>query len=228
MNKKVIPFLILASFFGGIIFLWTWQNREPIIKLISRGSVSVETLPPEQEQTATQSPEENQLSFSVSPPEENQATPSPFPTLAVSVSWSTYVNQKYNYQFQYDSGWFFNSHPPGSEENDRIILQGNIQEKGWPNIGINLQYFDPQPNTINELAEKIENTFGSWGTVGITTFGNSIPAVLHDSPASPQAYASWSYYFIHNNQVFQIHMTDSDKPEGQTIYQEFLNNFELF
>ncbi|MBL7150536.1 hypothetical protein ISS86_01245 [Candidatus Microgenomates bacterium] len=207
MKKTSLLLIIIFSILLGAGLFWLISNKDKVLLSFLDKKVIEEGVSP----TPISSPQ-----------------PTPIPTTFKFTNWISYVNKKYQYQFKYDSDWFFNNHLSGSELNDRIVLQGDIQNKGWPNIEINLQYFDPQPLNIDQLKTHLQNTYGDGATVEKTVFGiDDIAVVKVSFPASPQAYASDNYYFMHAGQNFLISMTDNDKPEAQEIYQYFLDKFKI-
>jgi len=207
MKKTSLLLIIIFSVLLGAGLFWLISNKDKVLLSFLDKKVIEEGVSP----TPISSPQ-----------------PTPIPTTFKFTNWISYVNKKYQYQFKYDSDWFFNNHLSGSELNDRIVLQGDIQNKGWPNIEINLQYFDPQPLNIDQLKTHLQDTYSDGATVEKTTFGiDDIIVVKVSFPASPQAYASDNYYFMHAGQNFLISMTDNDKPEAQEIYQYFLDKFKI-
>lgn len=221
MKKTTLLLIILLSLLAGGGLFWLISNKNRILlSLIDKKLIE------EQVEEEVVSPTPTPLP---SPAPTLPSEPSPTPTPNKFANWISYANKKYQYQFKYDSDWFFNNHLSGSDLDDRIVLQGEIQNKGWPNIEINLQHFSPQPADVDQLKTTLQNTFGNGTTIGKTTFGlNNIAAVKVSFPASPQAYASDNYYFIHNSHIFLISLTDSDKAEAQEIYQYFLDKFKTY
>jgi len=162
---------------------------------------------------------------------------SPAPTAAVTAEatptstpsefadWISYTNQKHNFRFKYDPDWFFNNQMPGSEEDDRIVLQGDLSTKGWPSIEINKMAI--VASNLDEVETAVSG-LAAGGTMRRETFGNGIEAVVVEIPGSPQAYGMRSYYFLHNGDVWSIGLNDADKPEAEEIYDYFLSQFETF
>jgi len=131
----------------------------------------------------------------------------------------TYKNETYKYQFKYDPTWFLNKSNPSS-----VILQGDISQKGWPSISITKTTFSA--DSIDDLKNQVEALFTT--TTTKVTFGNNIKGVLMETAQSPQAYATQSYYFIHNGNVLDISLNDTAAASGEPIYQNFLDNFQTF
>jgi len=226
-SKKniIIGLVIVALIAVGIGGWWFWQNKQSLI----RNKKSTPLAPTPTPIAISPSPTIPQPTPSPQPAISITTTPQTTITPAVNIfdNWLNYENQKYQYQIQYDPSWSFNNQLPGSEKDDRLVLQGDIATKGWPSIEINLQNFDPKPETIQKLKEEIQTSYGSWGSVKLITFGNEIKGVLHSSPSSPQAYASKNYYFIHNDTIFLISLNDTGHTEGDELYNHFLEKFTL-
>lgn len=145
----------------------------------------------------------------------------------VCADWVSYTNVKYDYKFKYNPEWMIKTNMPGSEKDDRIVLQGDISEKGWPSIEINLQEFDSAPETVSQLKAVLEDLWGTSVAMSLVEFGaNDIPAVKLATEDSPQAYAMESYYFIHGGDYFVLSFNDAAKEEARAIYDCFLANFE--
>ncbi len=161
------------------------------------------------------------------PIEESTSSASAAVDLEVCADWASYTNAKYDYSFRYDPEWMIKTNMPGYEKDDRIVLQGDISEKGWPSIEINLQEFDSMPETAEELMAELEELWGDSVAMSLVEFGaNDIPAVKLSTEDSPQAYAMESYYFIHSGNYFVLSLNDAAKEEARAIYDCFLANFE--
>ncbi len=145
----------------------------------------------------------------------------------VCEDWVSYTNTRHNYQFKYDPDWMFNNNMPGYLKDERIVLQGDISEKGWPSIGINSQEFESEPETIAELKAVLEETWGASPSLSEVQFGkNNISAIKVSTEDSPQAYAMSNYYFIQNDEYLLLSFNDVAGPEAQEVYNCFLQEFE--
>ncbi len=141
--------------------------------------------------------------------------------------WVSYTNTRFNYRFSYDPDWMFNNNMPGHLKDERIVLQGDISEKGWPSIEINSQDFDSEPETVAELRLALEDLWGETVDISEVQFGkNDIPAVKVDTGDSLQSYAMSSYYFIQDDDYLLLSLNDVTSDEAQEIYDCFIQNFE--
>jgi hypothetical protein len=114
-------------------------------------------------------------------------------------NWQVYQNPKYDYQFKYDPTWTINDSISGSNQYDRIVIQGDISKNGWPSIEINMPHFEPQPVTVDEIYDTLQELFGPSKDITTTNFGkdNIYAAVMETPASSQQAYATKTYYFLH-------------------------------
>lgn len=228
-NKALL--LVLVLFFIGITFAFL-SGFGVFYFMNQKGGNALTGLFGGQEEPA-------QVTASPTPP---PATPSPTPFVPAQEAtgsasevnsevcaddWATYENIKYSYSFKYDPEWMIKTNMPGYVKDDRIVLQGDIAEKGWPSIEINLQEFNSMPETVAELKTALEELWGSSVEMSLVEFGaNDIPAVKLATEDSPQAYAMESYYFIHDGEYFVLSFNDAAKPESEEIYDCFLSEFE--
>lgn len=228
-NKSLL--LILVLFFIGVtfafltgfgIFYFSHQKGEGGLSALFDGQrepAQVEVVPTPVPAIPSPTP--------YIPTQEATSSASPELDLEVCDNWVSYTNTKYSYSFDYDPEWMINTNMPGHENNDRIVLQGDIAEKGWPSIEINLQEFDSMPETAEELMNKLEELWGDSVEMSLVEFGaNDIPAVKLSTEDSPQAYAMESYYFIHDGNYFVLSLNDAANDDARAIYDCFLANFE--
>lgn len=210
-------FLFLAAVVVFNVLAWKmfWKSKE---------EVAVEAVPTP---VVTEEAGRGRGVPGVSPVPTAEVTAKPTPTSTPSefADWVGYTSQKYHFRFKYDPDWFFNNQMPGSEEDERIVLQGDISNKGWPNIGINKMAI--VASNLDELEAAVSG-LAAGGTMRRETFGNGIEAVVIETPRSPQAYGMRSYYFLHDGSVWSISLTDADQPESKEVYDYFLSQFETF
>ena len=218
-NIIITALVVIVSLVAGVGSFWLWQKKKSTPLAPTPTPIAATSPIPTTSSQLTPSP---QLTASTTTPPQTTT-----PALDPFDNWLNYDNQKYQYQIQYDPAWSFNNQLPGSEKDDRLVLQGDIATKGWPSIEVNPQQFDSQPQTIQKLKEEIESSYGTWGSVKLVTFGNNIKGVLHSSPQSPQAYASKNYYFIHNDSIFLISLNDTGHTQADKLYSHFLEKFTL-
>jgi hypothetical protein len=211
MGKKIFKAILLLLLGGGLGIggVWLWQNfelrqREEVMTVAS-------PTPADEVPVASMAPAVSALP---------QALADPY------VGWLTYTNSKHDYGFKYSGSWSLNDSMPGSNQYDRVVVQGDIATKGWPSIDIGLG----QPAaTLAEVKTYLESLFGGGMTIENTVFGQGmISAVKMSSAASPQAYATESFYFIHKGVVLKINLNDTSATEAKPIYQHFLDEFEVF
>ncbi len=170
--------------------------------------------PPSPNQTATQSA---QLLPSPSP-----SPPDPF------AHWQLYQNPKYDYQFRYDPAWTITDVFPDSPQYDHLLIQGDLSQKNWPSIEINLPEFDPPPITVDDIYQTLQELFGPTQNITTTNFGrDEIYAAVKKDPATPQSPATETYYFLHKGLVFSIKFSDTSSPQAHAIYNRFLAEFDL-
>lgn len=199
--------LILGAIVGLLIGLFIWfffVQKEYRVEL-KRGASQVTVAP-----TTLISPTSSIIPTTI-------VSPTTEPVTDQFSNWLTYKNETYNYQLKYDPTWFINKSNPSS-----IILQGDIKQKGWPSITIVKTTFSA--GSIDDLKNQVEALFTT--TTSKVTFGNNIAGVLMETAASPQAYATQSYYFISGGSVLSVGLNDTAASEGKPIYQNFLANFE--
>lgn len=231
-NILLVIFLMLLSFGAGMGCFWLWQNQTFVLQKLtnlSQKGGNIATPSPIVEVSPQPVLPSLNPQASLSP----QPSGSPEPSLTPSIlpnqfpNWISYTNQKYSFRLKYDPTWYFNSLMPGSLKDDRLVFQGDIKNKGWPNIEVNLQYITLNPFTIAQLKTYLETTYTT-GQVSYLTFGKGmISGVLLYQPGSPQAYSSKNVYFIHQGKIFLISMTDVDQPDAKPIYDNFIAEFEL-
>jgi len=211
VDKKMILGM-LGAFLIGIFALFLWQRRGVLIEQLAQPVLT--------EVTPTQTP-------TVLPTNLPQTTGavSPVPTVAPTVTpdpygnWTQYTNNNHKYRFQYDPNWNL-----GTQSNTTFV-QGDVSTKGWPSI--NVSKLTIIAGDTAGLKTEVENLFGV--STNIVSFGvGNIPAVLWERAASPQAYAGKDYYFLHNGYTLLISLNDTGHTEGDSLYQEFLDNFELY
>ncbi|MEA2020799.1 MAG: hypothetical protein U9M98_03770 [Patescibacteria group bacterium] len=231
-NKALLLGLVL--FFIGVAF--AFLSGFGIFYLLDQDS-SLKSFFGLQEPTTVQReeelPEQEGFLEEESTPSVEPESPAAIPSaeqegsLEVCEDWISYTNSRYNYRFSYNPDWMFNNDMPGSLKDERIVLQGDISEKGWPSIGINSQEFETEPETIAELKAVLEDTWGGTASLSEIEFGkNNIPAVEVTTEDSPQAYAISNYYFIHDGEYLLLSFNDISSSEAQQIYNCFLQEFE--
>ena len=227
-NKALL--LVLVLFFIGVtfaflsgfgVFYFMNQKGENALSGIFRGQ--------EEPTQVTVSPTPAPVTPSPTPfvPIQEATQSASEVNAEICADWVEYVNTKYSYKLKYDPEWMFKSNMPGYEKDDRLVMQGDISEKGWPSIEVNVQEFDSMPETAAELKTALEELWGSSVEMSLVEFGaNDIPGVRLATEDSPQAYAMESYYFIHDGEYFVVSFNDAAKPEAEEIYDCFLSEFE--
>lgn len=214
MGKKalLVIFLILL---GGVLGgggMWFWQNFE--VKQREEAMTVASPMP--------EGAEKMMPVASVEP----GASPTAETALDEYADWLSYRNSEYGYGFKYDGSWSLNDSMPGSDQYDRVVIQGDISTKGWPSVDIGL---GQSATTLAEVKSQLESLFGSDMTIENTVFGQGmISAVKMSSAASPMAYATETYYLIHNGVVLKINLNDTSAAEAKPVYEHFLSKFELF
>ena len=215
MKKFGIVIIPILTFALGISLTFIWLNRDSLFNPNIKDSANSIPAP-------TTNPAVSPIPSATSAPTATQA-----PSSNPSLNWKSYTNTKYSYRLKYDPGWFFNDAVNGKKD-DSIVLQGNISQKGWPNISINLQTISGNPQDLDTLKTTLAGMFSDY-TYTKTTFGkNNIPAVKEYAPGSPQAYSQTSYYFFRNGNVLKLTMMDTDNASSQATYNLFVSNFETF
>ena len=170
----------------------------------------------------------------VSPVEEEQSAEETDET----ADWKTYANDKYKYSFKYPSEYNFGpctTKPCGpfvneEEGGDYVLLQGDISEKGWPNIEVahyDTEFYNPPAgiSLIEWLKEKSPYKESIPNDVNFLI--DETAAIKVHISASPQAYSSDEIYFIKDSKLFQITMLDMDSQEAQDFYNLFLSTFKF-
>lgn len=213
-KKLIILLIILFILLGILIFiLWYFQQSE-----IPNASPEISATP-----TVTLSPTSSQA------PDQ-------------AANWKTYTNTKYNYSFKYPADYeyapctqkpcknFVYDDIQGNTEKDYVLLQGDISDKGWPNIAVShlsSTFYNPPvgTNLINWLKEKSPNAEYIPNSVNYEIDG--VVAVKVEVPASPQAYGSWLIYLVKDNKLFEIQLLDPGTTEAKDFYNLFLNNFQV-
>ncbi len=122
---------------------------------------------------------------------------------------------------------------PVTSEAERVVIQGDIKEKGWPDLEIHhydtLAYSPPEgTDIINWL---VTNWSGIYENIpdSTNTEVNGIQAVEIYTPQSPQAYSTKAIFFIKNNKLFGIFLNDADGEEasGLRIYEKMVKSFKF-
>jgi hypothetical protein len=150
--------------------------------------------------------------------------------------WETYTNSQYGYSFKYPTdytygacttkpcGNFVYDELPGHEKGGYVILQGDIAEKGWPNISI---VTVPAPSIgLVEWLQANPVYQDSAPDVPNSALGGLI-AVKLSTPASPQAYSSEIIFAIKGEYLFEIILLDGGSEEAKSFYELFLSNFQF-
>ena len=152
--------------------------------------------------------------------------------------WKTYINEKYNYSFDYPKEYTFgpcNTKPCNpfineEKEGDYVILQGDVSNNGWPNMEVShyeTEFYNP-PNgadIIEWLKDKSPVKENIPNEINFEIGG--IDAIKAEIPKSAQSYSLWEIYFIKNNDLFNISMTDVETLEAQIFYNLILSSFEF-
>lgn len=157
-------------------------------------------------------------------------------------AWLTYTNSRYGYSFKHPNTYTTagcQSKPCGEfigEEDggDRVIMQGDISQVGWPNIDVShlsSEYYTVPTNT--DFRQWILDHNPSYtGYVSAVpsymipkTGGGGYAAYDITIPSSPQAYSQRYIIFMDDqNQLFTISMTDHEA-YSEDFYSSWLATF---
>jgi len=214
-NNLVFLLLLIFVFLTGILSATVYFNRQKIFnpeKTNEKESVS----PTNQSDNKA-----NQQETITQPPPS--PTQTPIPTKSEFSHWKTYTNNRFGYQFKYDSTWFLYSK---CDTDDYCFIQGDISKKGWPDISVG-KVFYTGISDLSGLENKLKNDFNDASIKQVVFSAQEIPAVFVSFPRSPQAYASENYYFFHKGEILKISLNDADNNQAQKIYNFFLTNFTL-
>jgi len=212
MDKKT-SLLILVTFLLGISVVLVWpqlKNRFGGV-IAEPADVSPAQISPTQISPTT--------SVTLSPvPLSPTSAPTPTSSQNIFSTWTTYTNNTLKYRFLYDPVWNLTT------QANTTSVQGDVSNKGWPSI--NVIQLVIVATDILDLKTQVENMFNE--TTTQVTIGSSIPAVLLERTASPQAYAGKNYYFLHQGNTLTISLNDTGHLEADQLYQHFLENFEIY
>ena len=158
-----------------------------------------------------------------------------------TAGWLTYTNSKYGYTFKYPSDYVngcttkpCSKHISETEGGDVVSLQGDISTTGWPNITIShfsSTFYNPPAGTnlVNWISTHLSFTTpylpSNYNLLVYATAGVDAPAVDFTIPASPQAYAERSIYYVDDDKLFSISMTDPTGTDATTFYSTWFENF---
>ncbi len=217
MNKKMFLGIGIAFLVGVFGVLW-WQGQGSVEEEKGMEEI-VEVVATTEEEIVVDTEMKEEVIVTDSPTIEPTATLAATVTPDPYGNWTQYTNNNDKYRFKHDPGWNL------STQANTVTVQGDVSTKGWPSINVSRLVI--VASNIAELRTEVEG-LGS-GAVSETAFGvSSIPAVLNERTASPQAYAGKEYYFLHQGNVLLVSLNDTGHTEGDVLYQEFLDNFELY
>ena len=216
-DRLIILLIILFILLGILIFVWWYFAQSGF-------------------------PSGNPSPTVITPRATSTPTPSPSTTSDQTANWKTYTNTKYGYSFKYPADYeyapctqkpcknFVYDKLPGYPEKDYVLLEGDISEKGWPNITVShlsSSFYNPPQgiDLISWLKQKSPQKEYVPDTINYEIGG--VEAVKVEVPASPQAYGSWLIYFIKDNKLFEIELLDPATNEAKDFYNLFLNNFQV-
>jgi hypothetical protein len=214
VEKKQI-FSMIVAFLIVIWGIFSWQKKEARKEAeeiaLRESTMSAQLTASAPSPTPTNVP----------PTEASTATPilTPTPTPDPFANWTSYTNNTYKYRFLYDPGWKL------STQGNSTTVQGDISVQGWPSI--NVSKLTIVAGDITSLKTQVESLFGETTSEVLIGLG-SIPAVLLERAASPQAYAGKDYYFLNRGNVLMISLNDTGHTEGDRLYDYFLGGFEVY
>ncbi|MDO8513250.1 MAG: hypothetical protein Q7S37_02000 [bacterium] len=166
------------------------------------------------------------------------ATPT---TTSPTASWKTYNNTKYSYGFKYPADYVLTNNCKSTsclseqQGGDSVALMGDLSAKGWPNIEIahyDTEFYNPPVGT--DLMKWIPQYFPSYTaympkewTYMTRDDGHLVGIIDLTVPKSPQAYSSRQIYYIWDNKLFSITMTDVDSAAAAEFYKNWFGTFNV-
>ncbi len=216
----IIGILVLVSLVGGGVYYYQEQkaddekqsledNKENLIQEKENLKNEIEDLKKEIEDLKVQKEEK---------------------TVDEYAGWQTYINNIYKYEIKYPSDCQV---MPATDETNRVVIQGNIKDKGWPSLEIH--HYDTPAYNPPEGTDVINWLNANWSGIyenipdAPNTEIDGIQTVEIYTPQSPQAYSTKSLFFIKNNKLFNIYLNDADEEEssGLNIYEKIVKSFKF-
>jgi len=229
----VLIFLFVGSSYGYYNYYQKFKEQQDNnIELNSQ----IESLKSDLEKYQKSSESSNETKKSTTSLEDSE-------NLIDTSGWSTYTNSKYGYSFKYPSVYTTagcQSKPCkefiGEEEGgDRIMVQGDISQSGWPNIEIthsSTDYYNPSADV--DLHQWILDNNPTY-TEYLPTMPSNLISKKEGGkysafdviiPASSQAYSQRYVIFLNSvNQLFVITMNDYED-YSEDFYSAWLNTFK--
>jgi hypothetical protein len=218
MNKNILIITAIIVAVIGLIVL----GGVAYIGLKSQKGVQEEMREEELPTAVIPEPAEEPVAQPEEPITEQPTTPEPIDTS----DWKTYRNKKLGFEVKCPREYWISPISYG----ECVVIQGDISEKGWPQIEIchpNTPPFNPPPGT--DLVEWLRKNFQQYDKIPEkpNTEIDGIPAVKIYYHGRPQAYNSYEIFLIKSNKLFKISLLDIDSKESRELYDQILSTFKF-